>query len=491
MIKALAAAAFAVSLALPALAEEPAPRGAPVTVATAKRSTVTAEDTLTYTVSVETVPLSDPKGEPLAEVVVTTYALDRTSPSKRPITYLFNGGPGASSAFLNFGGVGPKRLAFGNEGAAPSDAPALTDNADTWLAFTDLVFVDPPGTGYSRVLGGEDDKRTFWSVDGDIDALARVVAKHLASEGRLSSPVYLAGESYGGFRVPRIARTLQGREGIGVRGIVAISPVLDFAIRQNEDTQPFPWVNALPSMTATARERKGPVSRADLADVEAYAVGPFLADLMKGPRDLAAVERISGKVAELTGLDPAFVRRLGGRVDPHSFVRELRRAEGRVGSLYDANVTGFDPEPFAARSDFDDPVLDGARAPLTRAAIDFYGRELGYRVFDRRYELINGEVNRRWRWGEGQEPPESVSALRATLALDPHVRVLVAQGATDLVTPYMEAKMALDQLPAFGDPDRVRLAVYPGGHMFYSRDASRVALTRDVKALYAKASPPD
>lgn len=486
-----AAAILALLLASPAMADDASPKGAPTALpadVTAKERVVTPDDTLDYKVSVQQVPLYEPKGEKVAEVVVTTYKLDRTDAAKRPITYAFNGGPGASSAWLNFGGLGPKRLPFGNAGNTPSDPPTLVDNAETWLAFTDLVFVDPVGTGYSRIAGGGSGDR-FWSVQGDVETLARVVAKHLAAENRLVSPVFLVGESYGGFRIPRIARELQGREGVGVRGLIAVSPALDFSIRQGEPTSPIPLVNALPSLVAAKRERDGKtdISRADLRDVEDYATGQFMADLMKGPRDKEAVDRLVARVADLTGLDREQVRRQGGRIGIRSFAREFHRREGEVGSLYDANVVAFDPNPFSVRGDFDDPILDGARAPLTRAAIDFYTREMGYRV-ERRYELISGEVNRAWKWGSGTDAPESGTALREALAADPKLRAIVAHGATDLVTPYMESKMVLDQIPAFGDQERAALKVYPGGHMFYTRDASRAALMRDVKALYEAAS---
>ena len=459
------------------------PTALPPDVST-KGTVATADETLAYRVAVEQVPLFDPKGEKVAEVVVTSYTLDRVDAKERPITYAFNGGPGASSAWLHFGGLGPKRLPFGNAGNTPSDPPILVENPDTWLAFTDLVFVDPVGAGYSRTVGSAGRDR-FWSVDSDAESLSRVVAKHLAAKNRLMSPVYLAGESYGGFRVPRIARLLQSRDGVGVRGLVALSPVLSFSIRNGAETSPIPWVNALPSLAAAKRERDGKpgIARADLADVEAYATGEFMSDLMKGPRDRQAVARVVGRVSELTGLDRAQVERLGGRVGIRTFAREFRKNEALVGSLYDANVTAADPYPDAARGDFDDPILDGARAPLTRAAVDFYAREMGYRV-DRRYELISSEVHRSWKWGSGQEPPEAAGALREALAADPKLRVLVGHGATDLVTPYMESKMVLDQLPAFGNEERVALKVYPGGHMFYTRDASRAAFTRDVKALY-------
>ena len=493
LVLALSAAAPAVSLAQEA-SGPPAGQGGkanPVALppdASAKGTVVTPDDTLTYKVAVEQVPLYEQaKGEKVAEIVVTSYTLDKVDAKKRPITYLFNGGPGASSAWLHFGGVGPKRLPFGNEGNTPSDPPALVDNAETWLAFTDLVFIDPIGTGYSRSAGSGDSGR-YYSVDGDLETLSRVVSKHLAAKNRLASPVFLAGESYGGFRIPRLARLLQGRDGVGVRGLVALSPVLDFSIRQGEQTSPLPWVNLLPSLAAAKRERDGKtdIARADLADVEAYATGQFMADLMKGPRDKEAVDRLVTRVSDLTGLDRVQVARLQGRVGIRQFVREFYRRDGRVGSLYDANVTAYDPYPASPRGDFDDPILDGAQAPLIRAAVDYYQRELAYRV-DRRYELISGDVNRQWKWGEGQGSPEAVSALREAIAADPKMRVLVAHGATDLVTPYMESKMALDQLPAFGPPDRVALKVYPGGHMFYSRDSSRAAFAGDVKALFEAA----
>lgn len=473
------------ALALPAFAQEAAPSKNPTALppdASTKATAVTNDETLQYKIAVEQVPLFDPKGEKVAEIVVTSYTLDRVDAKKRPITYAFNGGPGASSAWLHFGGLGPKRLSFGNKGDTPSDPPDFVDNPDTWLAFTDLVFVDPVGTGYSRATGSTD---PFYSIEGDVSTLSRIVAKHLASKNRLMSPVYLAGESYGGFRIPRIARELQGRDGVGVRGLIAISPVLDFSIRDGEQTSPVPWVNQLPSLAAAKRERDGKkdLTRADLKDVEDYATGQFMADLMKGPRDKDAVERIVTRVAELTGLDREQVRRACGRLDIRAFAREFHRNDGELGSVYDANVTSFDPYPGSRRGGTDDPILDSARAPLTRAAVDFYARDMGYKV-DRRYELISGEVNRQWKWGGGQSLPESASALREALAADPKLRVIVAHGATDLVTPYMESKMALDQLPAFGDPERAALKVYPGGHMFYTRDGSRAAFTADVKALF-------
>ena len=195
---------------------------------------------------------------------------------------------------------------------------------------------------------------------------------------------------------------------------------------------------------------------------------------------------MSVRVAALTGLDPALVRRLRGRVDSGTFQRELYRDRGLVGSAYDPTVTAFDPNPGAANSRFSDPMLDGLTAPLTTAMTDLYQHVLKWRV-EQPYRLLPREVSSRWDWGRGRTAPEAYDDLRNVLAADAQVRVLVAHGATDLVTPYFANQLLLDQLPVFGSAERVKLAVYAGGHMFYNRDASRAALRKDAEALYLAA----
>jgi len=236
-------------------------------------------------------------------------------------------------------------------------------------------------------------------------------------------------------------------------------------------------------MAAAAREAKGPFDREALRDVERYAAGDYLQDLMRGERDSAAVERISARVAQFTGLDPVLVRRLAGRVDTRTFVRERNRDRGLIASMYDATVTGIDPDPAASSSHYDDPVLSVIRAPLSSAMTDLYARVLKWRV-EEPYQLLNGRVNSRWDWGGGRSTHEIVGELRSILAADPRLRVLVTHGASDLVTPYFENQLILDQMPAFASPDRLKLSVYGGGHMYYSRDASRRALREDAERLY-------
>jgi carboxypeptidase C (cathepsin A) len=366
---------------------------------------------------------------------------------------------------------------------AVSVPPMLRPNGETWLDFTDLVFIDPPGTGYSRIAAsGDDARRRFWSVDGDAEALAVFIRKWIEQAGRQTSVKFLAGESYGGFRAPKIARKLQD-QGVGIRGLVMISPVIDFASFGERRHLPMSWVAHLPSMAATALDTKGQFDREALREVERYAAGDYLLDLLKGERDAAAVARISARVAALTGLDPTLVKRLAGRVDTGTFQRELHRADGLIGSAYDPNVTAYDPYPTSPSSHYSDPVLDDTRAPITTAMTDLYQRVLNWRV-DRPYNLLNHEVSSRWDWGRGRTGPEVVDDLRNDLANDPLVRVLVVHGANDLVTPYFASQLLLDQFPVYGSADRLKLSVYAGGHMFYNRDASRRALRGDAEALF-------
>ncbi len=235
-------------------------------------------------------------------------------------------------------------------------------------------------------------------------------------------------------------------------------------------------------MAAVAREAKGPVTRNDLADVERYARSDFLLDLFRGQADADATTRLADKVASLTGIDQAVSRRLAGRFEIGEFRREFDRKNGKVTGRYDASVSGFDPYPDSSYHHLGDPSGDPLLAPLTSAAVDLTTRKLNWRP-DGSYQLLSNAVGRAWDFGRGQTPAESVSQLRQILAFDPKLKLLVGHGLFDLATPYFASQIILDQLPAFGSPDRVKLAVFSGGHMFYSRDASRQAFRSEVEAL--------
>jgi carboxypeptidase C (cathepsin A) len=486
------AVVLAAAFAAPALAQD-APKDAAAKEAinlpafpadaSVKQVTHVAGKTLNYTATVGSLPVRDEKGKKIAEVVFTAYTLDGPRDPNRPVTFAFNGGPGAASVYLNLGAIGPKRVQFGADGDSPSAPPTLTDNPSTWLDFTDLVFIDPVGTGFSRSLVSDDEaKKRFYAVKPDIEYLSRIVYDWLLKNGRMASPKYVVGESYGGFRGPRITHYLQTQLGVGVNGMVLVSPLLDDSTRRGGDVSPLPWMINLPSIAAANLERKGQLTPERMAEVEAYTRGEYMLDLVKGRSDPAAVDRVTTKVTALTGLDPVFVRRAGGRLETQAYLREVYRSEGKLGSRYDSNVTAYDPYPWASDQRTNDPILDSIIAPTTSAVVDFTTRVVGWKV-DGRYNALSNDVNRLWDRGRGPDT-ESVTDLRQAIAVDPKLKVLIVHGYDDLSCPYFASRLIVDQIPVMGDPERVRLSVYPGGHMFYSRPDSGAALRRDVAAVF-------
>jgi carboxypeptidase C (cathepsin A) len=448
---------------------------------TTKQTLVLPGRTLAFTATAGSIRLFNDKREPQADIVYTAYQLDGARSATRPVTFFFNGGPGAASAYLQLGNAGPWRLAINADAPISSASPDLQANAETWLDFTDLVFIDPVGTGYSRfVASGEDVRKRFFSIDGDVNSIAATIRRWLEKYDRLQSPKFVVGESYGGIRGPKIVRELQTQQGVGVSGLILVSPLLDF--REFSGSSLLQYVWSLPTMAAVAREAKASITRADVADVESYARSDFLADLIKGQADTEATTRLADRVAQLTGIDQAVSRRLSGRFDVSEFRRELDRRNGKVRGRYDASVSGFDPYPDSSSHHFDDPSGDPLIAPLTSAAVDLTKRKLDWKP-DGPYELLSRTVERSWDFGRGLNPPQSISQLREILALDPKLRLLVGHGLFDLATPYFGTKILLDQLPAYASPERVRLVVYPGGHMFYLRDASRQAFRAEAEAL--------
>jgi len=444
------------------------------------QSTAVDGKTLKYTATVGSLPVRDEKGNVTGEVVFTAY----TMPGKdRPVTFAFNGGPGASSVYLNLGAIGPKKVNFGVEGDNPSDPATLHDNPGTWLGFTDLVFIDPIGTGFSRAL--VDDKQAtkdFYSTDNDIKYLSRIVYDWLIKNGRMTSPKYLVGESYGGFRGPRITDYLQTQLGVAMKGMVLLSPYLDPAASDDQNVSPLPWMLTLPSIAASYLEREHKLTPEAMAPIIEYTRGEYASDLMRGRSDPQATDRVVKKVTELTGLDPLFVKRSGGRLETQAYLREVFRAEGKLGSRYDSNVTAWDPFPYAPHQRTGDPILNGIIAPTTSAMVNFVTQTVGWKV-DARYNALSYEVNRLWHEDDDANKG-SVSQLRESVANDPGLRVLIAHGWNDLSCPFMASVLIVDQMPAMGDPTRVQVKEYPGGHMFYARADSQAALTSDVRALY-------
>jgi carboxypeptidase C (cathepsin A) len=496
----IAAALAAALLALPVLAQEakpekPAPTAGVLRLlpepVTTRHELRLGERTIGYTATAGTLPSRDGTGETTAELFHVAYVQDPPA-QERPVSFVFNGGPGAASAFLQLGGIGPRMVAFSAAGGYLPPPSRLVDNEDSWLDFTDLVFVDPVGTGYSRAAeAGEEAERRFFGVRQDASAMAAFIRLWLARAGRTLSPVFLVGESYGGFRAALLTHALQEESGIAPSGAVLISPALEFSLlRGGDDHLLLPSAVVLPSLAATHLERQGATPEAlaaGIGEAERLALGDYLVALAAGPRGLSPA--LVATLARLTGLPAEIIRQGQGRIDVSRFIRDHDRADGRVLSRYDGTIDGPDPDPSSPWPEGPDPVLDRAVPAWTSAFVAFVRGELGYRT-DITYRLLNGEIAGKWDYGTTptrQGYAGSLDELQAGRTLNPTLEVLVAHGYTDLVTPYLGTRYLLDQLPPLAGAAPVTLRVYPGGHMMYMRAGSRRALAQDARELYRRA----
>lgn len=452
---------------------------------------------LDYRATAETITLTTPKGEPSASIFTVSYTAEPAgqpdAARKRPVAFVFNGGPGAAAVFLHLGALGPRVLATPPTGGMPNPPFALEDNPHTWLAFTDLVFVDPVGTGYSRGEGkGKDDNpdKPFWEVRSDLNSLAAVVRRWLTRHDRWTSPVFLVGESYGGLRAAALGRVLARDVGVAVSGFVLISPALDINMLHPNISNILAPALELPSYAATAAAfaEASPIERS--REAEHFA----LTDYLTGMAALTGIpergDPLIERIATLIGLPAETVRRQRGRVDPHSFARELRRPEQEILSLYDGTVTR--PAAGDPRDDHaGDPILDASIPPLTAMFKSYASDELGYRT-EQPYRVLARDVSNGWDWdaarGEGGLGI-ALASLRDTLLLYPQAKVLVATGRYDLVTPYFATRWLLDQLAVpQAAHRRIDLRVYEGGHMMYMRPQVRAALAADVAPFFAAAT---
>jgi carboxypeptidase C (cathepsin A) len=458
---------------------------------TVKQSIQLGGRTLNYNATVGSLPVLDEKGKKVADVMFIAYTVPGPG---RPVTFALNGGPGAASVYLNLGAIGPKRVQFGAEGDSPSDPATALDNPGTWLDFTDLVFIDAVGTGFSRALVKDDEaKKRFYNTKADIEYLSRVIFDWLNKNERMTSRKYFVGESYGGFRGPRITYYLQSRLGVAMNGVVLVSPFLDPGASIDRELSPLPWMLTLPTISAANLEREGKLTDERMAEVIDYTRGEYVTDLLKGHSDPQALERIVKRVTDLSGLDPTFVRRSGGRLETQAYLREVFRAEGKLGSRYDSNVTSWDPFPFSPTQLNNDPILDSIIAPTTTAIVDFITHGVGWK-YTGRYNALSYEVNQLWNDADQAERGEggegilhgSVKELREAVAVDPKLNVLIVHGWSDLSCPFMASILIADQMPIMGNRQRVRVKEYVGGHMFYSRIASQQALRADALKMYAE-----
>jgi carboxypeptidase C (cathepsin A) len=468
---------------------------------------------LEYTASARWLVLRK-QDKPAAEIFSVSYVA-RDGGADRPVMFVFNGGPGASSAFLHLGVVGPQRVAFPADGSLPELPPRLVQNDESWLAFTDLVFVDPVGTGFSRVIeaerkdepaksdtGAKDapDPKEYFGQKRDLESLCEFIGRWLSGNGRWGSPVFIAGESYGGYRVGRLVKMLQESAGVGLSGAILISPALETASLSPSDYDVVGWVDLLPTMTAAAvhhgRSRAFPAG-APLDDVlreaEEFATGDYATFLARGAA-LAPEERerILARLADLVGLPAELVTRAEGRITPRTFSRELLRDERKVLGLYDATITTGDPFPDRESFGGPDPTLSGITPAYTTAVNRQLRSEIGVET-DREYLLLSYEVNSAWKEDTEQHfftpPPGATDDFRYGMALNPHLRAFITHGRYDLVTPYFASDRLRNLMRL--DPDtagRLTVRHFGGGHMFYAWEESRQAFTEAIAAFVADAT---
>ena len=475
-----------------------------------------------YTVSAEWIVLRK-KEKPAAEIFSVAYVAKPRArhppPSTpeptpdRPVTFVFNGGPGASSAFLHLGAVGPVRAAFPADGGLPQLPPALVTNDESWFGFTDLVFVDPVGTGFSRVIeddAGKDgadgkkqkdseDPREYFGYKRDLESLCEFMGRWLSARGRWGSPVFIAGESYGGYRVGRLVRMLQETAGIGLRGAVLISPALELGSLFPTDYDALAWVDLLPTMALAAvhhgRSRAFPAgSPTDevLAEAERFATGDYVSLLTRGASMPAPErERILGRQADLIGLPAELVARAEGRISLGVFTRELLRDERKVLGLYDATVTTTDPFPDREAFEGPDATLGGIGPAYTMAINRQLRSEIGVET-DREYIVLSFEVNESWRNDAPQHffipPVGATDDFRYGMSLNPYMKAFIAHGRYDLMTPYYTSDRLRNLMRL--DPEmarRLTVRHYGGGHMFYAWEDSRREFTAAIAAFFADA----
>ncbi len=432
-------------------------------------------------------------GEPQAAVFTIAYAVPPAGPSLRPVCFAFNGGPGSSSIWLHLGALGPKRVPIREDGSMPTSPYRLVDNPMTWLPHFDLVFVDPPQTGFS-ICASDEARKTMLSVDGDVEALAETMRAWLSANGRFGSQLYLAGESYGSTRGAALAEKLLDI-GLALDGLILVSCAMDLQSLVFAPRNDLPYALFLPAFANVAQYHgllEGPLavsSQAAREAAEAFVHEDYLRALHAGARlDGRNRRRIEKRLAALTGLPLAVVEECNLRISDQRFFFEALRGKGRIVGRLEARCTG----PMAASRSRDwefDPGIDALNAPYTTAALAYYA-SLGIPT-DARYEVLSMEVNKNWNWQRGaakgmveangftSTSPDLSRALRR----HPHLRVFAASGRYDLGTPYSASDWSLAQLDVPAEVlQRVTHRYYDAGHMFYTRSNDLRQLKTDLSA---------
>jgi carboxypeptidase C (cathepsin A) len=447
-----------------------------------------AQDLPAYTAKAGMLNIGADPERPEAEIFHVAYTAVGADPATRPVTFVWNGGPGGASIFLHLSAIGPKIIVSAGDGSFPAAPARLETNPDSWISFTDLVFIDPVGTGYSRTLPGPDgalrDPKPFYTTMGDLDSIAQFIRQWLTVNKRWGSPKAIAGESYGGMRVAALTRILAEGYSINLNRAVMISPELNVNASFDSYSLMFPMTQ-IPTQAAIASVHgKGGFGTDDAAMMAAedYALNAYLTGLATlGRMTPEQQTAFYARVSEAIGIDPALLVRHNGRIDQLVYAGSLLADKGLVLDRYDGSQASDNPKP-------QDPgigVLDRSLTVMTGILLspfmDYVRTDLGYAT-DRDYVPLSLLVNAAFDRTSTVGTPEDVGIA---LAQNTDLKVLVVHGTFDTVTPYFMSRFVLEQATrAKGARQRLYFGTYPGGHMFYLRKASRAEFAADVRGFF-------
>lgn len=434
--------------------------------------------------------------KPRATVFFVAYTKDDTpDPSQRPITFSFNGGPGSSSVWLHLGLLGPKRVEMGDAGALTPPPYRLVDNEHTLLEVSDLVFIDPVGTGYSRMLEGEKTKE-YHGFKRDLESVGEFIRLYTHRYGRWASPKYLIGESYGTTRAAGLSGYLQERHGMYLNGLMLVSSILDFSTARFNPGNDLPHILFLPTFSATAwYHRKLPKDlqqkplEALLKEVEAFALGEYTLALMQGSKLPASEQkRIAQQLARYTGLSEAYVQACNLRLEIMRFTKELLRAERKTVGRLDSRFTGTDRDAAGATFEYD-PSYAAIQGPYTATFNQYVRQELGFQS-DLPYEILSN-LYTSWSYKEFENQYLNVGeTLRKAISMNPFLQVYVGSGYYDLATPYFATDYTLNHLSLEPHLQKnIQVHYYPAGHMMYVHLPSLAQQATDLRNFIQKATP--
>ncbi len=440
--------------------------------------------TLEYTTTIAQMPLKDASGETEAHICYFAYTLDHADPTKRPLTFAFNGGPGSASIWVHMGAMGPRKAVLTDNGDMPPPPFQLADNPNTWLDETDLVFIDPVGTGFSRAKTMEVARRMN-GVQGDIQSVGEFIRLYITHNDRWVSPLFIAGESYGTFRAAGLAGHLID-QGIAVNGVTLISTILNYGTARGGMINNTPYALSIPTYAADAWYHKklpDDLQKQDLTfvlnEVKEWAMTGYLEALNKGD-SLGSEQRKATveKLARYTGLSRDYVDNSNLRIDTGHFARELLRDRKLTIGRYDGRLTGPSPLNVGEVAEFD-PSGSLPLPPFKAAFMSYIRNELGYSKTDMNYYVSGGILP--WDWGSENNYVDTTGALRNAFTKNPHLKVMVCAGYFDLATPFQAAQYTLNHMGIHPESQQnITWQFYEAGHMMYIEKHSHAKLKKDI-----------